>query len=162
MKTSVVLFVALSVFLSVETYAQQIIVTGTVTDASDGAEVPYASVHIKGTMAGVSADLEGKYSIVAPSDAILVFSSIGYITLEKPVSGQKSISVSLQPDTEMLDETIVVAFGTSTKESFTGSAAVVGMNEISRVQSSDVTRALDGVVAGVQMTTSTGSLGSSP
>ena len=162
MKTSVVLFVALSVLLSVEAFAQQITVTGTVTDASDGAEVPYASVHIKGTMTGVSADLEGKYSIVAPSDAILVFSSIGYITLEKPVAGQNVISVALQPDSEMLDETIVVAFGTSTKESFTGSAAVVGANDISRIQSSDVTRALDGVVAGVQMTTSSGSLGSSP
>ena len=162
MKTSVVLFVALSVLLSVEVFAQQITVTGTVTDASDGVEVPYASVHIKGTMTGVSADLDGKYSISAPSDAILVFSSIGYLTLEKPVAGQNVISVALQPDSEMLDETIVVAFGTSTKESFTGSAAVVGEIEISRVQSSDVTRALDGVVAGVQMTTSSGSLGSSP
>ena len=162
MKTSPILFVALSVLLSVEAYAQQITVTGTVTDASDGAEVPYASVHIKGTMTGVSADLEGKYSITVPTDGVLVFSSIGYITLEKPVAAQKVISVALQPDTEMLDETIVVAFGTATKESFTGSAAVVGANEIARVQSSDVTRALDGVVAGVQMTTSTGSLGSSP
>ena len=162
MKTSVVLSVALSVLLSVEAFAQQITVTGTVTDASDGAEVPYASVHIKGTMTGVSADLDGKYSISASSDAILVFSSIGYITLEKPIAGQNVISVALQPDSEMLDETIVVAFGTSTKESFTGSAAVVGANDISRVQSSDVTRALDGVVAGVQMTTSSGSLGSSP
>ena len=162
MKTSVVLFVALSVFLSASAYAQQVTVTGTVTDASDGAEVPYASVHVKGTMTGVSADLEGKYSINVPSDGVLVFSSIGYITLEKPVAGQKVISVALQPDAEMLDETIVVAFGTATKESFTGSAAVVGASEIARVQSSDVTRALDGVVAGVQMTTSTGSLGSSP
>ena len=162
MKTSRILFVALSVFFSAEAFAQQITVTGTVTDASDGTEVPYASVHIKGTMTGVSADLQGKYSIVVPSDGILVFSSIGYLTQEKFVSGQKEISVSLQPDTEMLDEIIVVAFGTSTKESFTGSAAVVGADEISRVQSSDVTRALDGVVAGVQMTTSTGTLGSSP
>ena len=162
MKTGRILFAALTVLYSVGAYAQQISVTGNVTDASDGTGVPYASVHIKGTMTGVSADSQGNYSITAPSDGVLVFSSIGYITVEMLVSGQKVISVALEPDTEMLDETIVVAFGTSTKESFTGSASVVGASEISRVQSSDVTRALDGVVAGVQMTTSTGTLGSSP
>lgn len=162
MKTDRILFVIMTGLLSVGAFAQQITVTGVVTDASDGTGVPYASIHIKGTMTGVSADLQGKYTITTPSDGVLVFSSIGYLTLEKNVAGQKEISVVLQPDTEMLDETIVVAFGTSTKESFTGSAAVVGADEISRVQSSDVTRALDGVVAGVQMTTSSGSLGSSP
>ncbi len=162
MKTDRILFVIMTGLLSVGAFAQQITVTGVVTDASDGTGVPYASIHIKGTMTGVSADLQGKYAITTPSDGVLVFSSIGYLTLEKNVAGQKEISVVLQPDTEMLDETIVVAFGTSTKESFTGSAAVVGADEISRLQSSDVTRALDGVVAGVQMTTSSGSLGSSP
>ena len=162
MKTDRILFVIMTGLLSVGAFAQQITVTGVVTDASDGTGVPYASIHIKGTMMGVSADLQGKYAITTPSDGVLVFSSIGYLTLEKNVAGQKEIPVVLQPDTEMLDETIVVAFGTSTKESFTGSAAVVSADEISRVQSSDVTRALDGVVAGVQMTTSSGSLGSSP
>lgn len=162
MKTSRIFFAALSVMLSAVAYGQQITVTGNVTDASDGAGVPYASVHLKGTMTGVSADPQGSYSITVPSDGVLVFSSIGYLTIERQVAGQKTLSVALEPDAQMLDETIVVAFGTSTKESFTGSAAVVGESEIARVQSSDVTRALDGVVAGVQMTTSTGTLGSSP
>ena len=162
MKTSRIFFAALSVLLSAVAYGQQITVTGNVTDASDGTGVPYASVHLKGTMTGVSADTQGSYSITVPSDGVLVFSSIGYLTIERQVAGQKTLSVALEPDAQMLDETIVVAFGTSTKESFTGSAAVVGESEIARVQSSDVTRALDGVVAGVQMTTSTGTLGSSP
>lgn len=162
MKTSRIFFAALSVMLSAVAYGQQITVTGNVTDASDGTGVPYASVHLKGTMTGVSADPQGSYSITVPSDGVLVFSSIGYLTIERQVAGQKTLSVALEPDAQMLDETIVVAFGTSTKESFTGSAAVVGESEIARVQSSDVTRALDGVVAGVQMTTSTGTLGSSP
>lgn len=162
MKTSRIIFAALSVMLSAVAYGQQITVTGNVTDASDGTGVPYASVHLKGTMTGVSADTQGSYSITVPSDGVLVFSSIGYLTIERQVAGQKTLSVALEPDAQMLDETIVVAFGTSTKESFTGSAAVVGESEIARVQSSDVTRALDGVVAGVQMTTSTGTLGSSP
>lgn len=162
MKTSRIIFAALSVMLSAVAYGQQITVTGNVTDASDGTGVPYASVHLKGTMTGVSTDPQGSYSITVPSDGVLVFSSIGYLTIERQVAGQKTLSVALEPDAQMLDETIVVAFGTSTKESFTGSAAVVGESEIARVQSSDVTRALDGVVAGVQMTTSTGTLGSSP
>ena len=162
MKTSRIFLAALAVMLSAVAYAGQITVTGNVSDASDGTGVPYASVHLKGTMTGVSTDLQGNFSIVVPSDGVLVFSSIGYLTVEVPIGGQRTLSVRLKPDSEMLDGTIVVAFGTSTKESFTGSAAVVGASEIARVQSTDVTRALDGVVAGVQMTTSTGTLGSSP
>ena len=92
----------------------------------------------------------------------IIFSSIGYQSQEIEVGGRASINVSLHPDSEMLDETIVVAFGTSTKESFTGSAAVVKSSDIAKVQASDVTRSLEGVVAGVQMTTSSGSLGTSP
>ena len=162
MKTGRVFLTVLCLLLSFPAFARQITVTGEVKDAVDGGGIPFAAVHIKGTMIGVSADSQGKYSISTPSDAVLVFSSIGYVAVEIPIAGQTTISVTLEPDTEMLDETIVVAFGTSTKESFTGSASVVGASEISRVQSSDVTRALDGVVAGVQMTTSTGTLGSSP
>lgn len=162
MKTSRILFAALLVLPSVMSYGQDITVTGNITDASDGTGVPFASVHLKGSMTGVSADAQGHYSITVPSDGTLVFSSIGYETEEAQVEGRNIISIRLYPDSELLQETIVVAFGTSTKESFTGSAAVVGESEISRIQSSDVTRALDGVVAGVQMTTSSGSLDSKP
>ena len=162
MKTSKILFAALSVFLSVLAYAQKSTVTGNVSDASDGAVIPYASVHLKGTMIGVSADAQGHFSISVPEDAVLVFTCIGYVEKEVPVQGRSVLAVSMSPDSEVLDGTLVVAFGTSTKESFTGSAAVVGESDIARVQSSDVTRALEGVVAGVQMTTSSGSLDSSP
>ena len=162
MKTSKILFTALSVLLSVVVYGQNITVSGNVTDASDGTAIPYVSVHLKGTMKGVSADDQGHYSISAPSDAVLVFTSIGYETVEMAVEGRDVLSVRMYPDSEMLQETIVVAFGTATKESFTGSATVVGASEIARTQSSDVTRALEGVVAGVQMTTPSGSLDSKP
>lgn len=162
MKTGRILFAALSVLLSVMAYGQDVKVTGNVSDASDGSAIPFVSVHVKGTMKGVSADDQGHYSIVAPGDGVLVFTCIGYVEKEMPVDGRSFLSVSMSPDTEMLQETIVVAFGTSTKESFTGSAAVVGEADIARVQSSDVTRALEGVVAGVQMSTSSGSLDSSP
>ena len=162
MKTGRILFAALSVLVSVVAYAQDVKVTGNVSDASDGSAIPFVSVHVKGTMKGASADDQGHYSIMAPVDGVLVFTCIGYVEKEVPIDGRSFLSVSMSPDTEMLQETIVVAFGTSTKESFTGSAAVVGEADIARVQSSDVTRALEGVVAGVQMSTSSGSLDSSP
>ena len=78
------------------------------------------------------------------------------------MAGKSQHDVMLAPDTEAIEETIVVAFGTATKESFKGSATVVKSDDIAKVQASDATRALEGVVAGVQMTTASGSLGSSP
>jgi len=147
---------------SLGTYAQNITVTGVVTDSSTGLGVPFAGVQIKGTTIGTVTDMDGIYSISAPSEGTLVFSSIGYKDAEVPVAGNAKHDVQLHPDTETIEETIVVAFGTATKESFTGSATVVKSADIAKTQSSDVTRALEGVVAGVQMTTSSGSLGQSP
>ena len=148
--------------LSLSAYAQELIVTGVVTDSSTGESVPFAGVQIKGTTSGTVTDMDGIYSISVPSDGVLIFSSIGYKNLEVPVAGNSKVDVVLHPDTEQIEETIVVAFGTATKESFTGSATVVKSSDIAKTQSSDVTRALEGVVAGVQMTTTSGSLGQSP
>lgn len=149
----------LTLFVSVLAYAQNITVTGCVKDSSTGEGVPFASLQVKGTMVGTSTDLDGLYSISVPADGVLIFSSIGYVNNEVPVSGRAKIDVMLDPDTHMLEETIVVAFGTATKESFTGSATVVKSDDIAKVQTSDATRALEGVVAGVQMTTTSGAIG---
>ena len=154
--------VAAMFILSLSAYAQDLTVTGVVTDSSTGESVPFAGVQIKGTTAGTVTDIDGLYSISVPSDGVLIFSSIGYKSLEISVAGNSKINAVLHPDTEQIEETIVVAFGKATKESFTGSATVVKSSDIAKTQSSDVTRALEGVVAGVQMTTSTGTLGSSP
>ena len=148
--------------LSVTVWAQDLTVTGIVRDASSGEPVPFASIQIKGTMSGGSADTDGNYSILVQEDAVLIFSSIGYLAKEVEVGGRTSLDVSLQPDAQTLEETIVVAFGTATKESFTGSATVVKSSDIAKVQSSDATRSLEGMVAGVQMTTASGTLGQSP
>ncbi len=144
-------------------FAQSRDVTGKVTDASTGEGIPFASIQVKGTMTGTSADAEGNYSIrVKSDDAVLVFVSVGYKQVEAAAAGKKIINVELPVDATALDETIVVAFGTSTKESFTGSATVVKASDIAKVQSSEPTRALEGMVAGVQMTTSSGTLGTTP
>ncbi|MCQ2185257.1 MAG: SusC/RagA family TonB-linked outer membrane protein [Bacteroidales bacterium] len=142
--------------------AQNVTVRGTVTDAATGEAVPATAIQVKGTTTGTIADNDGAYTISAPANATLVFSSIGYEATEVVVKGAGIINVDLTPDSKMLDETIVVAFGTSTRESFTGSATVVKSDDIQKVQATNVTRALEGMVAGVQLTTSSGSLSSSP
>mgnify|MGYP002513469496 CR=1 FL=1 len=142
--------------------AQNLTVTGVVKDSSTGEPVPFASIRVDGTMTGGMTDIDVAYSIAVPSEGVLIFSSIGYKDTVVPIEGNAKHDVLLAPDTQMLEETIVVAFGTATKESFTGSATVVKSEDIAKTQSSDVTRALEGVVAGVQMTTASGSLGSSP
>lgn len=152
----------LTFMMSAAAYAQNLTVTGTVTDQSTGEPVPFAAIQLQGTMTGGMTDADGKYSISAPAEGVLIFSSVGYKNTEVQIAGKSIHDVIMAPDTEMLEETIVVAFGTATKESFTGSATVVNSSDISKVQSTDVTRALEGMVAGVQMTTSTGTLGSSP
>ena len=162
MNKTKLLITFLLLFTSVLAFAQNLTVTGTVKDSSTGEPVPFAAIQLKGTMTGGMTDGDGLYSISVPGDGILVFSSVGYKELEVAVAGKAVLNVELAPDTEMIEETIVVAFGTATKESFTGSATVVKSSDISKTQSSDATRALEGMVAGVQMTTSSGTLGSSP
>ena len=162
MKKIKFLFMTLALTVSALVSAQNLTVTGCVKDSSTGEGIPFASLQVKGTMVGVSTDLDGFYTISAPADGVLIFSSIGYVNAEVPVAGRAVVDVALSPDTQMLEETIVVAFGTATKESFTGSATVVKSDDIAKVQASDATRALEGVVAGVQMTTTSGTLGSSP
>ena len=142
--------------------AQNVAVKGRVTDSTTGIGIPYAALQIKGTSTGGTTDIDGVYSISVPSEAVLVFSSLGYETLEIAVAGGSVLDVALKPDTHMLEETVVVAFGTSTKEAFTGSATVVKSDDIAKMQGSEPTRALEGLVAGVQMTTSSGSLGAQP
>ena len=152
----------MAMLVSALAYGQNLTVTGVVTDSATGEGVPFASLQIKGTMTGTSTDGDGYYSISVPAEGVLIFSSVGYITQEVAVSGKAVHDVALAPDTQAIEETIVVAFGTATKESFTGSATVVKSDDIAKVQASDATRALEGVVAGVQMTTASGSLGATP
>lgn len=150
--------VFLSLVLSLVTIslsAQNVTVKGTVSDAS-GAPLPGAAVAILGTTQGVVTGLDGQYSITAPSNAVLSVSFFGYVTVEENVAGRTSIDFVLQEDATNLDEVIVVAYGTATKSSFTGSASVVKSEEIEKQISSNVTTALAGTTPGVQVISSNG------
>ena len=136
--------------------AQEINVSGTVIDYSNGEPVPYASVHLEGTMTGTSTDGDGNYSIRLPHGGNLVFSSIGYITVKEAVNASMVLNIVMEPDTEHLEETIVVAYGTATKSSFTGSASMIGAETIESRVSTDITAALAGTTPGVQIISSSG------
>ena len=153
-------FTVLAVLIGSVAYAQNITVTGSVKDSSTDEFVPFASIQLKGTMTGASTDADGLFTMTVPADGVLVFSSLGYHTLEVPVDGKKTFNVVLDPDTQVLSETIVVAFGTSTKEAFTGSAKVLNEEKLAQSQVSNVTNALAGQVAGVQLVSSSGAPGS--
>ena len=137
-------------------------VTGTVTSSDDGSPVPYATILIKGVRgAGANTDLDGKYTLTnVPADAVLVFSYIGYRTQEVPVGGRNVIDVILAPDALALDEVMVVAYGTTTKGTFTGAASVVKSEAIRDVPTLSFENAMNGKVAGMQITTTSGQAGS--
>ncbi len=137
-------------------------VAGKVTSA-DGQPVPFAGVVVKGTMNGVATADDGSYVIQnVPSNATLVFSSIGYADQEIAVNGRARIDVVLEPDTESLEEVMVVAYGTAKKSSFTGSAASLGKDKFEMRPVTGVTNALAGTTAGVQVSTANGMPGSAP
>ena len=147
---------SIAVLMSSVAFAQNISVSGNVTDSSNGEPIPFASVHLDGTTIGVSTDSEGHYSLSVPHDGMLVFSSIGYQSKEIMVSSSGTHNVSLDPDNEYLDETIVVAYGTATKSSFTGSASMVKAETIEARVTTNVTSALAGTTPGVQVISSSG------
>lgn len=162
MKKFKMLLVAVASLVCGLAYGQNITVKGQVTDASTGEPLSGAAILIKGTPQGVVADNDGNYSLVVSPDATLGFTTIGFKDAEVAVNGRTVINVALEPDLEMLDETIVVAFGTATKESFTGSAKVLSEEALALSQVTSVTSALAGQVAGVQLVSASGAPGSTP
>jgi len=128
-----VLVAILLTIISIDGYSQGFInVTGTVTSSEDGTTIPFANVVVEGTLTGTTTDEAGRYEISLSGTETLVFSAIGFKEAKIPVNGRKTVNVILDVDNEMLDETIVVAYGTVKKSSYTGSASVVSekvMNE---------------------------------
>ena len=161
MKKAKLLIAALA-FLASATFAlaQNKAVSGIVKDASSGEGVPFASIQIKGTMTGFNTDDAGRFNIEVPSNAVLIFSSIGYKNAEEAVNGRSVVNVSLTPDAESLEETIVVAYGVQKKSSFVGSATQLSGDKIQKMQSTNISKSLEGAVAGLQTASSSGTPGS--
>ncbi|MCK5678824.1 MAG: carboxypeptidase-like regulatory domain-containing protein, partial [Flavobacteriaceae bacterium] len=137
-------------------YAQT--VSGTVT--GDDGPLPGVNVIVKGTSNGTATDFDGNYSIDGVGeDAILVFSFIGFINQEISVNSQSTINVQLQADSEALDEVIVIGYGTTTVKDATGAVASVTSKDFNGGAIVAPEQLIQGKVAGVQITQSSGEPG---
>jgi TonB-linked SusC/RagA family outer membrane protein len=152
-----------ALFLSVGTLcAQNLDVTGTVTD-KNGEPVVGAYVMIKGTQTGTSTNADGYYAIKVPSSGTLVFSCIGYATAEVSVNGRAKINISLKDDTQMLQDVVVVGYGTQRRQDLTGAVATVDVSKTLEARpQANLGRALQGTVPGLTVINSSGQLNSNP
>ncbi|MGC6429563.1 MAG: SusC/RagA family TonB-linked outer membrane protein [Jejuia sp.] len=142
-------------------FAQEKTISGTVSDQT-GLPLPGTTVLVKGTTNGTSTDFDGKYSIKASQGSILVFSFVGYTTKQVTVGTSSTINMTMSEDAAALDEVVVVAYGTTTKEAFTGSAAVVQSESLELRPLTSPLQAIEGNVAGVQFLSASGQPGSQP
>jgi TonB-linked SusC/RagA family outer membrane protein len=142
-------------------FAQTKVASGTVTSAEDGEPVAGASVSVKGTTVGTITDGNGKFSLPnLPSSAdVIVISFIGMETVEIAIG--ENLNIVMREASQILDEVIVVAYGTAKKSSFTGAATQIKGEKLQQTQVSNVSKALEGTVAGVQTASSSGTPGAS-
>ena len=142
--------------------AQNRVVTGTVIDAETGEPLPGASVKLQGTSTGAVTDNNGNFVLknVPLSIKKVVVSFMGMETVEASI--RNKMTITMTSDSKALEELMVVAYGKQSKSSFTGSAAIVGADEIAKVSVTNAIDALKGKAAGVQINTATGQPGSTP
>ena len=136
-------------------------VTGKIISETDGGPVIGASVLVVDTQIGVSTDIEGNFTIenVPASATTLRVSYIGMTTQEVKIVKGKAMKIIMVEDAKVLDDVMIVAYGTAKKSQFTGSATVVKSEEIGKIQTSNATQALAGKMAGVQLTNASGQPG---
>ena len=143
--------------------AQVTKVTGVVVDADTDEPIIGASVLVKGTTIGTITDIDGKYTIdnIPSGSKSLVISFVGMRTVEVAITTADAQKIVMHPDAQVIDEVVVVAYGTAKKSSFTGSASSVGAQAIEKRAITNVTAALEGNTTGVQVTSATGQPGES-
>jgi TonB-dependent starch-binding outer membrane protein SusC len=135
-------------------------VSGVVTDSKDGSPAAGVTVTVKGTRTAVKTDASGVYNIIAPANATLLFSSVGYGNEQVSVSGKTTINVKVSASNQQLSEVVVVGYGTQRKKDLTGSIVKIGADKIANVPAPSFESALAGKAAGVQVSTSNGLAGS--
>ena len=131
--------------------AQQARITGKVTDASTGEGIPGASVLVKGTTRGMVTDLDGNFSIEASSTDVLVFSFIGYTTVEEIVGTRTSININLSESIQGLNEVVVVGYGTQEKKEITSAVASIKSEDFNKGTVNSASQLLQGKVAGLNI-----------
>lgn len=151
---TLLLTICMGVF-SIAIYAQEVQVTGNVSDSSG--PLPGVSVIVKGTNNGAATDFDGNYVLEnVPANATLVFRYIGYNTQETALNGRTTVNVTLEENLEALDEVVVVAYGSQSRAAVTGAIASVDADEISALPVATADQALQGRAAGITVTNSGG------
>lgn len=158
MKKLFFLFLFWGIALTV--FSQNIQIKGVIVGGQDSEPLPGVNVVVKGTTNGTITDLDGQFTLNAPSDCILSISYVGYKSQEVSVKGNRSLRVVLQEDTETLDEIVVVGYGVQKKSVVTAAISRVTAEELNVAKPSRVEDALKGKVSGVQITQSSGQPGS--
>ncbi|WP_298484715.1 TonB-dependent receptor [uncultured Maribacter sp.] len=143
----------------VKSLQQQI--SGTITSSEDGFVIPGVNIIVKGTANGTASDFDGNYQINASSGDILVFSYIGYKTIEKTVTSITNLNVVMEPDAEQLDDVVVIGYGSVKKSDVTGALTSVSSKDFDKQPLNDVSQALQGRASGVQVTQTSGAPGGS-
>lgn len=151
----------MALLMSSHVLAQQTAVTGVITDSNDGSPLIGASVLVKGTKTGTITDFNGRFTLNMPSEKrVLIVSSVGYKTQEITLqAGQRTLQVVMKEDTEVLDEVVVVGYGTMKKSDLTGSVANLSGDKLRESIVTNVDQMLQGRVAGVQVAANSGAPG---
>ncbi len=153
------LLTLLLVFLVQLTFAQEKTISGVVSDES-GLPLPGVNIVIKGTTTGTQTDFDGKFTITTSVGNTIVISYVGLKTKEVKVGSSTTINVTLEEDSSTLDEVLVVAYGTSSLEAFTGSASVISEKDLALRSVTSPVAAIEGRATGVQFTSPSGQPGS--
>ncbi|OJV88658.1 MAG: SusC/RagA family TonB-linked outer membrane protein [Bacteroidia bacterium 44-10] len=134
-------------------------VSGTVRDAVTNEELIGVTVLVVETGAGTVTDIDGNFELSVPVNSTLRVSYVGYAIQEIAVTGQTVLEINLQPETQLMDELVVVGYSAQKKSTLTGAVAPVNVDDMERRRVADLRQALQGQVAGVQVTQSTGAPG---
>lgn len=140
-------------------FAQDIQIKGVVVSGGDNLPLPGVNVVVKGTSIGTITDLDGQFSFAVPAKSMLSITYIGYKPLEVAADGSKLMNITLQEDTETLDEVIVVGYGVQKKSVVTAAISRVTAEDLNNTTPSRIEDALKGKVSGVQITQSSGQPG---
>jgi len=141
------------------TYAQKVTVKGVVVDGQTQEPMIGLTIKEKGQTTGAVTNIDGQYAISVPSNATLVFSYMGYKTVEQAVNGRNSINIEMMPDVAQLDELIVIGYGVQKKSDVTGSISSISGKDINNIPVSSTLQALQGRAAGVNIIQNTGAPG---
>lgn len=137
-------------------FAQEMKVTGVITEASINEPMPGVTIQVKGTTNGAISDMNGQYTIQVKMNDILIFSTIGMKTVERKVTSNAPINISMEDDNVQLDQVVVIGYGTVKKSHLSGAVGSVGVKELNGDIATSAANALQGKIAGVSVMSSSG------